>query len=511
MASTTSDRPPAAPLTLAELIDLECRLSADRYLDRQTLRERDWEIGAAIRRETETEPDRHEILRRWLGAVSVEASGPGARVQAVYSLAGYVLSGLGLLAGASAAAAVLRYDGTHPVNIIHFLAVFVGFQLLLGGLALVHMLPRGRLTSLPGLGPLHEALRHLGYRRGGLDGWVDRLHGVVDSDGVGAALAHLRSWSTLYADVERWSLLALTQRVGVFFNVGALAVCTYLIAVTDLAFAWSTTLPIETATMTRLLQTLAWPWWWLADAVPSAELVEASRYFRQEGSYDPARLAGWWSFLVAALVTYGLVPRVTLWLVARRRLWQARCDLPLDHGDCEAVVERLFGARVGWVVDDAATGDEPGPTETAAVPGAVELPAPDAQCLVLGWADVPLDRVAADALVQRRFGWRAAAVHAAGGTDDGDGAPLAHDLQHAEPDTPVVIVAEAFEAPSKAFRRFLTELRESVGAHRPIVVGLVSGAAPEWQAPDDDDRELWLRAVGRLADPYIRVEEMVTS
>lgn len=511
MASQETVRP-LAPLTLAELIDLECRLAADRELDRQTLRERDGALGARLFRDGEPEPDRHEIIRRWLAAARGGGEpGPGARVQAVYTLAGFALAGFGLFAGAGSAATLLRYDGTHPVNIVHFLAVFVGFQLALCALALVHMLPRGWLGWVPGFGPLHEAIRHLGYRRGGLESWVTRLH--RDEGLMSGALARLKSWSTLYADVERWSLLVLTQRVGVFFNVGALATCVYLVAVTDLAFAWSTTLSIDSSTMARMLQTLALPWGWLRGAVPDADLVADSRYFRQAGAYDPALLKNWWAFLIAALLTYGLLPRTALWLYSGRRLLRARRQLRLDHGECQAALERLSGVRVGWVAD-AADGSVGREDELPAEPVAptLDLPAAgQARCVVLGWADVPLDVGGAERLVRERFGWTSAALHAVGGAHVAAGQAMVDDLRSADPGSPVVVVAEAFEAPGKALRRFLADLRRAAGQHRPIVVGLVGGSTPHWKRPHDADRLLWERAVALLADPYLRVEELVTS
>ncbi|MEE8310952.1 MAG: DUF2868 domain-containing protein [Candidatus Binatia bacterium] len=512
MASQGTVRPPSAPLTLAELIDLECRLAADRGLDRQTLRERDGALGAHLFRDGEPQPDRHEIIRRWLAAVRGSAEpGPGERVQAVYTLAGFALAGFGLFTGAGTAAMLLRYDGTHPVNIVHFLSVFVGFQFALCALALVHMLPRGWLGWVPGFGPLHEAIRHLGYRRGGLESWFVRLHGEAGQ--VSGALARLKSWSTLYADVERWSLLALTQRVGVFFNIGALATCIYLIGVTDLAFAWSTTLSIDSSTMTRMLQTLALPWAWLRGAVPDADLVEASRYFRQEGAYDPTLLKNWWAFLIAALLTYGLLPRTALWLYSGRRLLRARRQLRLDHGECQAALERLSGTRVGWVADTAGeSGEREHELAADAVAPTLDLPAAgEGRCVVLGWADVPLDAGGADRLVRERFGWRSAALHAVGGADVAAGQAMVDDLRSADPGSPVVVVAEAFEPPSKALQRFLTDLRRAIGRHRPIVVGLVGGSAPDWKRPPDSDRVLWERAVALLADPYVRVEELVTS
>ena len=144
--------------------------------------------------------------------------------------------------------------------------------------------------------------------------------------------------------VERWLLTALTQRAALAFNLGALVATIYLVTVRALAFAWSTTLEVDPAVMTRFFQLMATPWRWLTLAVPTRELVEASRYFPGR-SYDPDLLGDWWPFLVAALVTYGLLPRVLLATYAAYRTTAARRALALDHGECAGVCERLLRPR----------------------------------------------------------------------------------------------------------------------------------------------------------------------
>lgn len=510
LLTAVDDREP--PLSLAELINLECQLAADRELDRQTVRERDERVAGEVLAHATglAAPSRREVLRRWLAAVCDDRGtpGPGERVQAVYRLLAVGLAAFGLVSGAGTAAALLHYDGTQPVNIVHFLAVFVGLQLPLIALSLVNMLPRRWRSFVPGFGPLHELLRHLGYRQAGLERWLSRLHG--DGGRVAVSLARVRSWGTIYADVERWTLLGLTQRVAVFFNLGALACCVYLIAVTDLAFAWSTTLSLSTEAMTRLLRALALPWWWLSAAVPSAELVEASRYYRQSGVYDPVLLKDWWAYLIAALLAYGLVPRLVLFTVTTRRAYTARRDLTLDHGELEAVYERMVRAVSGWSSDPAGPGgDAFARAEVGA--SAAELPAAGtvSSCTVLCWGDVPLSGDEPGALVEQRFGWRTGVVHGAGGKDTAGQHSMLESLASGGAREPVVVVAEAWEAPGKAVRRFLRDVRRAVGTKRPIVVCLLAGERGAWSTPSAEDRGLWEQAAALLADPYLRVEAMV--
>jgi hypothetical protein len=501
-------------LTLAELIDLECQLAVDRQRDRQTLRERDRALAPEVFAGSADgqSPSRHEVFRCWLRAIEdASAPSPGRRVQAVYRLAAVALALLGLISGAGTGAAVLHYDGTQPVNIVHFLTVFVGLQLVLALFALARMLPRPWLRAVPGFGPLHETLRHVGYRQAGLERWLSRLHG--DGGRVAASLARLRSWGTIYAEVERWMLLALTQRTAVFFNLGALACCLYLIAVTDLAFAWSTTLALETETMTRVLQSLALPWRWMAAAVPSAELVEASRYFRQAGQYDPVMLKDWWAFLVAALLTYGLMPRLILWGYALWRAHASRRGLTLDHGDCEALYERLVSSVSGWEGESAPTFRDEESSFLSRVGGNLVLPGRGAveDCTILCWGDVPLSRVEAADLVRDRFGWKTGDVHAVGGKETAGQDAMREQLATGSREQPVLLLAEAWEAPGKAVRNLLRDVRGAVTARRLIVVCLLGEDADGWTAPRDEDLRLWEHTCALLGDPYLRVEPVVAA
>lgn len=494
-------------MTLGELIDLEFRFAEDRELDRKTLRERDREIGRHLFGESKHVLDNHELFRRWLAAVArrPDASpGPGARVMRVYRVLGYLLALTGLLSGWAAASAILHYDGSQPVNIVHVLAVFVIAQLGLCLLSIFSMLPSRLVSRAAGFGPLHEALRNLVHRRGGLNRAFGHLNGNAKSSDVVAA--RLSSWSAIYGQVERWSLLALTQRVGFFFNLGALFTFVYLIVVTDLAFAWSTTLRIDASTMTRIVQVVSLPWSWLTFAVPNFELVEASRYFRQSSVHDPALLKDWWAFLVAAIVTYGLLPRAGLWMYSIARLRSARAEVPLDHGDPQSLRERLSSARVGWVADPTVTlpAELCGDHETASPP---PLPLDsEASCIAIAWADAPLGETDAAQLIERRFGWQLESFHEAGGVQrTGDRSMIAA-VESADEDSPIVVVAESFEAPTKALAGTLRTLRQAGGQKRPIVVALVAAEGRQAAGPEHEDLMMWQRALARLSDPYIRAE-----
>jgi hypothetical protein len=320
---------------------------------------------------------------------------------------------------------------------------------------------------------------------------------------LAAARGRLRSSQLVYGDLERWLLVAVAQRFGLAFNLGALATCLYLIAFSDLAFAWQTTLDWTSEGFHRAIALLAAPWSWIyPDGVPSLDVVRASRYFRLDGGVlagRPELLGEWWRFLVLCLLVYGLLPRALIALLAATRLRRALGALRLDHAELASLFERLAAPLVET---HAATPEEAPPARGA--PAAVPAPAPregDARAVI--WGDVPVDDARVVALVARRFGWKVLAVERAG-TDETrrDAAAIA---AVAGGDGPIVVLAEAFEAPTREARGFVGALRAAAGAQRSIVVALLDGDDP----PASDDLAVWRRHIAALGDPYLRVEALV--
>lgn len=488
-----------SPLTLAELVDLELQLDKDAGAETRDLVTRDAAIGREIDA-AKLAGAPHELIRSWLASVRPPGEPSiGRRIHSYYRMAALVVSMFALGSGATTAAALLRYDGRDPVNVMGFLAVFVGLQLLLVLVALAGMLPAPWKRRMFRLSGLQEVVRDIGYRRSGM---VAALERKIDVGAVARArLGRLTAVQVIYAEVERWLLVKLTQRAGVVFNVGALVVCLYLVTVRALAFAWSTTLEIDVTAMTALFHAIATPWSWWSGAVPDRDLVEASRYFPGR-AYDADRLGDWWPFLIAALVTYGLLPRLLLAAYAGWRERSARGSLDLDHGGLAFLRERLLRPATGWGAGAAAGSEVP---EQSSVPGVGSEPAPlePGDVRVLAWADAAVSADAAARLVAGRFDRRMesfATVRGDGGSEDT--AALAALAQGER--GPVLVLAEAWEPPSKSVQRVLSTVRDRVGAAPPIVVGLLTRGAG--RDPQGDDARIWRDRIAALADPRLRVE-----
>lgn len=171
-------------------------------------------------------------LSAWLDKTThQEDASAGQRVSAALRVAtlGLVIVGLGL--GWLTAAGVFYYDGSHPVNIINFMAVLVGLQLLLLLFTALTILPDKIMRYLPGIQSLRETFSL--FSPGRLSQLFSRfLPGRY-------RIALLSFWGNanrhraLFGRVEKWLILRSGQVFGVAFNLGALAGCLYLVVFSD--------------------------------------------------------------------------------------------------------------------------------------------------------------------------------------------------------------------------------------------------------------------------------------
>jgi hypothetical protein len=494
-------------MTLANVIDLEVQLARDRDADPDAVAARDRALlpGAG--------PDRSRpgaLLAAWLEAARASeprAFFPGAAVAGALAGVRAALAFLGLLLGWAAATAVLTGGGRHPVNVWDFLLAFVGLQL-----ALLALLAASFLLPLAAMGrPV------LGLFRGALATVYPRVAArLLDAGGERArewsALWHrARSRRSLYHAVEPWLLLAVTQAFAVAFNVGALAAILRLVVFTDVAFGWSTTLAgLDARHFHSIVAAFAAPWraLWPA-AVPDPGLVAATRYSHLESAYlvagagrgaHPEIVGGWWPFLVAALLAYGLLPRVVL--LAASHLRAARILARLSFDDAE--VARLLARLTTPHLETRATSPEETPDGAAHPPPGGAPARGQGPASVVLWRDVP-GGPALESALARGLGAPVARTRAAGGKDEDE--PGFDWTRFAGAGEQLVVVAEAFEPPDRGVRRLLSDLRRALGPRRLLLVVLVGegdGPGP----PRDADVRIWRDALATLADPFLSVEPL---
>jgi hypothetical protein len=312
---------------------------------------------------------------------------------------------------------------------------------------------------------------------------------------AGAAAAQRK-----FADVHKWLLLAAGQVFAVAFNAGLLAVYLTLVVFTDLAFGWSTTLDVDPERVQRLVETLALPWKsWLAAAVPSAELVEATRYYRAESLtvVNAAALGRWWSFLFMCLLTYGLVPRLVLLGFATWRLQRAAHRTLLHLPGVAELRYRLNREAVETRAEDP---DSSAPA--AELPDNADPMPLHGTGVVILWGGLHLSDAEAARLVARAVGLASDGIHRAG-----VGAAMEDDAQTlraaAEADGPVAIIVKAWEPPLGELVDFIAQLRHTAGTGRALLV--VPVAEDSGEAARAEDMGIWRRRMAAIGDPWLSV------
>ena len=477
--------PEPATTLFEDAIDIPLWLEADRATPHAVRSRRDREVGLTLQG-----GDNLQRVRGWWRIVAPKEEGAGGRLGRIRAAFTAIMVVLGVALGVSVALAAFQYDGSQPVNVVRLVALLVvvpGLFLLVSLL----LLP-GRVPVLRGLQDLIAPLNP-----GALALAVFRRLARASPE-----LADAFDWRTGRASAGRfakWQLMRWSQVAAVGFNVGALATAVLLVTFTDLAFRWSTTLDADPEVVTRIVHAIAWPWHaFVPSAVPSAELIAESQFFRLDaGSLASGRaLAAWWPFTLLTIVTYGLLPRLVLLVVAGARLRAAERALLLDDARVTALVDRMGSPAV----------------ETAAAEHAESAAAPTADAAdyreVRGRANAVIwegcvSAPAARAHARNRLGLELVAIVEAGGSRALGADKQALDAIGSSERGTVVVFTPAWEPPLLELLDFLSELRRRAGAEHSIVVAPVADGARAMTAVE---HETWARAVGRLRDPKLYVE-----
>lgn len=452
-------------------------------------------------------------IQAWLGRVQgEEAARKADKATAAYGWLMTLVLLLGALMGASTAAAVLAYDGTQPVNVVHFLAAFVGLQLLLLALIFILLLPTTVTRFIPGMRAMQSLLVKISPGR--LARVLARLLPRVSRESLMKVMASSQRHQASLGSVQKWMVLHFAQGLAVAFNTAALLTCLSLVIFSDLAFSWSTTLNAEPKDFHKVTSVLARPWssWW-PDADPDLELIASSRYFRfKDGELgvselaDAEQLGGWWPFLMACLVTYGLMPRLLLWMFCRVQLVSALRYTMRYYPGVSDVLDRINHPQVE--TRGEASVDLHGPeSRNDRYNGHALEPLRDPGSYLIVWAGLPFP--VGDLLTQIGVddAQEAQVIHAGGAQDLEQDQEILRTLEKHKPDK-VTVVVKGWEPATLDLLDFLEALRNALphGAMvRVLVVGL-EGDSPA--ACDSAAMHQWSSRLQQLADPWLTVHSL---
>ena len=480
-------------LTLGELLDLELALERDALVNVERREARDRAVTANLKSRTSRAkhgPSPTELLKFWISETSLQQSedgaaargGIGRTLDSVVRGTAWTLAVIGAALGGASATALLHYDGTRPVNVFHFLGIFVGAQLVTYVALLTQAWPGGVLNPRSGTTPrslIYTALRRVIHER----------------------LSERRAVGRRFAVAESWSLLRLTQIFGLAFNLGGLAATLALVTFTDVAFAWATTLDLSPGVVHTIFAGIAAPWSWLFPAgVPDGSLVAATQYFRLAGMSSggfsqisrPEFYGGYWPFLVAALVVYGFLPRAIILAFAAWQEKRTRGAAVAGNLEVERLHERL---RRLWD-----NGSIPAASADGVTTAVQRLKATTNVAVVL-WRDLPFAPRAAQAFVENHTQGNVTGVVGAGGKAlDLNGENTVKAVGNAS----LVIVVDLFSAFDKALATFVAGVRRGTERDRPIwILPADSDGDIPLAATDNARLALWRRAIRDLGDPAI--------
>ncbi len=487
---------------IAEVVDLEAQLLADRVGGNGDLQERDSAIGVSIRDERGSA---RSMLRAWLASMRARADGalPGRAVEDAYRQTTWLVCLILFLFGAGSAAAVLRFTGEHPINVLVVLGVFVFAQLLT---LLITVLFFAVASWAPGL---FENLPLVVLVRSAVSWlWQRASRKLSSGQKHREMLGWVRGRRSLYSSLERHLVFVLLQRGAIAFNLGVLLA--FLVAVTfsDLAFGWGTTLSIGAQQLHALCAALAAPWAsWLPSATVDMALVEATQYSRLEGTYvqaarsveatSPMMYGQWWRFVVACIVAYGLLPRVILSMLGRWSLGRQLAALPPETPEVQRLLQRIGSTSVrprhradpGTTAPLGAGYDRIGEPQR-------EYSADDALCT--RWREAVIERPTLESFLGARYGLGIDGEIGESGGHDYD-ADLVFLGRTETSSLPVFTIVEPWSHPDRSFRRFVAGVRERVDETRPINVVFTERGNP-------NDVAIWTGYLSEMADPYLALD-----
>ncbi|MBW6508649.1 MAG: DUF2868 domain-containing protein [Desulfuromonadales bacterium] len=517
--------------SLPDILDLEFLFKRDEPRleqgDDTELRRRDRAIYIATGLDVSAEPSTPTLAGHWLCARRQEYQRqqlplPGQIWQEATSLSAGLLLLLSLLAGSGLAASFLRYDGTTPVNVSGFFAIFILVQLLLVilnlGLFGYRLLRQGKGPKSVLYTLLTRALARLFtslFRRSQKHLPATRR---LDLQAASGSLQQLRQ---IYGNLLLWPAFILLQLAGSGFNLGVLLTLLAKISFTDIAFGWQSTLPLTDLFLAELVRWIALPWAWLLPAewaYPGLEQIIGSKIVLIEGYWrlTSAGLTSWWPFLLCGVLIYGLLPRLLLLGWGSYRLRAGLKQLPCDSAAFRQLRRRMLTPLVQTEaqqqIPPPAARQQPTPApglrQTALTGSGHLLIIPDEL-----WDLCPVDLLAPhlaeldknSPLIPLRHG---AIMESSGAfLDQVSNTLKAHDLAG------IVVLQEAWQPPIREITTLLRHLRWIIGSSSPLSIALIGKpAADKPLTPvQSQDLTIWLKTTKALADPYLDVFPLVRN
>lgn len=231
----------------------------------------------------------------------------------------FVLIMTAVIFGAVASVSLLTYNGSEPVNIFYFLIfsiVLPLFGLILTVVSITEIKLSNETIAVDFMPPY----------------WIVSLF-KKDKSNYKIPSLLLKTY-----------IIYMAQIISILFYISMFLALFAVIAGKDVAFGWSSTLPLTPEQLHTIFYNVAFVWRdILPSAVPSVSLIEHSHYFRL-GSWHPQNiieLGEWWRFLAMTIVVYAILPRLILSFWTYRLYKRAERDTVLSLDGASDVIDEI--------------------------------------------------------------------------------------------------------------------------------------------------------------------------
>lgn len=517
---------------IPDILDLEYFLRANGQETVDPGQDRDIYISNILPALDKSAPlSRRHVIRKWLDRKrELEKAKhpdttilPGETYSEIYGLLQVISAVMAVMTGWATAATLLRYSGVEPVNIASYLAILVLFQIALlistTLLITVHSIRPGGFGSSVLYGLISRAAVAVALK---LKQKTSKKLSASKKDALSAALGLLRGKRRIYGDLFFWPVFRLLQIFGVALNIGALAGTLLRVLSKDLAFGWQSTLQLSGETVYNLVHSIALPWAWLMPvelAHPTLAQINGSHMVLKEGIYHltTTDLVAWWPFLCFAVTFYGLLPRTLLFFFSIFRTRRSLNRIDFGHSDIDRLMQRLQTPQVSTMGEPSAVNPESDGLRDFQVPQTPPpLDAVEERRLVGLIPDEIYDDCPAAELknhVRQALAAHLGEIFRFGEDMEADRRIIKHlgDTDWSGEASGIFILQEAWQPPIREFLTFLANVREAMGEHVKIEIGLIGRPKQEtiFTSPSAEDWRTWHRKLQSLADPYLRLERLV--
>ncbi|MGH1469959.1 MAG: DUF2868 domain-containing protein [Cellvibrionaceae bacterium] len=355
-------------ISLTDLARLGARMSADSNISLRDLQERDHHIASSLIEEDsgnflndsrvskkagvkKTNSKTSVILlKHWLSQTEPVTPKYLSLQNKEPAIALWMFV-IGLFCGVIALSGLVFVDAKQPVNVLLFLTLFIGVQWVF----LILTLLVGT-TAIFGLSSFHLPFENFNPAKLLFGRAIKQFSKTISGEASSSVSVPVIAWE-YFSDAIRLSLLRWGQLFGIAFNVGALAAFFIILAFTDRNFGWSSTFNLDGESLFLFFDAISTPWKMLFPAATITEdIVINTRYQFLQTSFTPdaiESMRAWWPFLFAAIIFYGLLPRVILWLVFKVQAAKKIRQTFLSYPGVRLVLDRMLSPIVTTQSDSA--------------------------------------------------------------------------------------------------------------------------------------------------------------